>query len=337
MELLERYLLQVERYLPLKEKIDTIEELRSLLLEEVDSRMAEGETLNDALYIVIKGFGDPKDIALKYRNDAAIISREMEPFLYLVLKIVICAVPLAILLATSISFLSRDLPFNFSDFLLNILYTLPEMFSGALSAVGTVFIVFVLIEKYLKPQFLKELEAQGLLEFDPKNLPKVPNSVFKVSIAESVFAITASLVFLYILNYQQGIIAIYFEGTSIPFLNDNFSRILPVMNVSITFGIFIEAVHLIRQTKSMVTTTFEYMNKLLATVIFILLASSSIINTEVIEAYHLEVVVIMFIIGMSIGALANAIGGSITYGKVLLSRSGKEEILRKFDGSHKEK
>ena len=323
MELLERYLLQVERYLPLKEKIDTIEELRSLLLEEVDSRMAEGETLNDALYIVIKGFGDPKDIALKYRNDAAIISREMEPFLYLVLKIVICAVPLAILLATSISFLSRDLPFNFSDFLLNILYTLPEMFSGALSAVGTVFIVFVLIEKYLKPQFLKELEAQGLLEFDPKNLPKVPNSVFKVSIAESVFAITASLVFLYILNYQQGIIAIYFEGTSIPFLNDNFSRILPVMNVS--------------RTKSMVTTTFEYMNKLLATVIFILLASSSIINTEVIEAYHLEVVVIMFIIGMSIGALANAIGGSITYGKVLLSRSGKEEILRKFDGSHKEK
>ena len=43
----------------------------------------------------------------------------------------------------------------------------------------------------------------------------------------------------------------------------------------------------------------------------------------------------MFIIGMSIGAVANAIGGSVTYGRVLLAKSGKEEMLRNYKGNHK--
>ncbi len=327
MKLLERYLLQVERYLPLSERTDTSLELKNLLLEDIEQRTLNGQPEEDAEFEVIKAFGDPKIVALKYRNDAPIISREMEPLLYMIIKIIIVAVPLSLLLASSISFLNNGLPFNFIDFLVNIVYTIPDMFSAALSGVGTVFIVIALIERYFKPRIIEELEKEGMLEFDPLKLPKIPDSIFKVSIFESIFGITAGIVFVFIFNYQPGLIAVYFDGNSIPLLTVSFSRILPVINVSIVFGISIEFLHLVLKRKTIITSTLEFMNKMLTTVIFILLATNDILNEVVIAGYGLEVLSVMFVIGMSIGAIANFITGIVTYVKVFIAQSGKKIIL----------
>lgn len=334
MKLLERYLMQVERYLPIKDRKDTTLELKNLLLEDIDNRVDNGQSEEDAEYEVLKNFGNPKEVALKYRNDKPLISREMEPLLYLVLKIVVTAVPLAILLASSIAFLNNGNPFNLLDFILNIFYTIPEMFSAALSGIGMTFIIFALMEKYTKPIILKEMEEQGLLEFDPVNLPKVPNSIAKVSIVESWIAIAGGLLFLYLFNFQSGLIAIYFDGSSVPLLNDNFNSILQIINVGIIFGLSIEVIHLLIRKKTMITSTLELMNKILTSIIFILLATGDVLNQVVIEGYHLEILGILFIIGMVVGAVANFIGGIYVYVKVLIARGGNQEMLKNFKSKH---
>jgi|LGOV01.1.fsa_nt_gb hypothetical protein len=332
MKLLERYLLQVEKYLPLKDRKDTLEELKNLLLEDIAERTANGQPEEDAEYEVIKTFGDPRKVALKYRNDNAIISREMEPLLYLLLKIIIIVVPSSILLASIVGYLNSDVPFDFIDFLLEILFTIPDMFSAALTGVGTVFIIFAIIEKYFKSYVIEELEKEGFLgedgavEFDPKNLPKIPDSVYKVSIFESVIAIIGGIVFLYLFNYQPGLIAVYFDGERLLLLNDSFNNILPIINAGLIFGLIIETIHLIKRQKSLTTTTFELINKMIGVLIFILLATSDVLNQIVIDGYELEVLSTMFIIGMWVGATANFFGGIYTYIKILIKRNEKENI-----------
>ena len=337
MKLLERYLLQIERYLPLKDRKDTIEELKNLLLDDIEERKSKGQPTEDAEYEVIKAFGNPKTVALKYRNDNAIISREMEPLLYLLLKIIIIAVPSSILLASIIGYLNSDVPFDFIDFLLEILFTIPDMFSAALTGVGTVFVIFAVIERYFKPYVLEELEKEGFfnecgeLEFEPKDLPKIPDSVYKVSIFESVIAIIGGIIFLYLFNYQPGLIAVYLDGERLLLLNDSFNSILPIINAGLVFGLIIETIHLVKRQKSLTTTTFEFINKMIGVLIFILLATSDVLNQIVIEGYELEVLSTMFIIGMWIGAVANFFGGIYTYLKIFIKRSGKENIIKKIN------
>lgn len=330
MKLLERYLLQIEKYLPFKDRKDTIEELKSLLSEEVDHRVMNGQPEEKALYDVIKQFGNPKEVALKYRSDNPIISRELEPFLYQILKIVVIAVPSAILLASIISFFTNGEPFSIAGFALKLLYTIPDLFGAALTAAGAVFVIFVLIERYFKEYIMDELKSEGLIEFDPKHLPKVPISNFKVSIVGSTMAVMFGLILIYILNYQPGLIAVYMDGVSYPLVTENFTKLLPVINVSLIFGLTIELFHIVKGKKTTITVTFEYIHKILVAIIFLLLASNDILNSVVVEGYTLEVIEKGFVIVMYITATANFLGGTYTYIKALLSKSGKDAVLKDF-------
>ncbi len=323
MELLDRYLLQIEKFLPLKDREDIIQELKSLLLEDLDNRMMEGGNQDDNLYQVIKEYGEPREVALRYRSDSPIFSREMEPFLYMVLKIVMITTPAAILLAKSIDFLNSGDPFNFINLLINMLYSIPDMFSAAVTAAGFVFILFYLIEKYAKPNIKLDVP-----EFEPKHLPQVPRKVYKVSLFESIFTIVASIVIIYLLNYQPGLIAIYYDGDSIPLLNNGFTKLLPVINTSILFAAGIAIAHAIKRRKTFITTTLEFMQTVYSGVVLALLASSDIFNTVVIEGYELEIIPRLFVIGASIGATLTILGAIVTYAKVIIARSGSEEFIK---------
>ncbi len=335
MELLNRYLNEIKRYLPFKDRDDTLKELENLLLEDLEVRVSNGENKDTALYDLIKEFGSPKEVALKYRDDQPIISREMEPMLYLILKIVAVTVPSGILLATIISSISSMSPFNFLDLIVDIIRAFPEMFFGTLAGIGIVFVIFVVIERFFKDQIEEELHEFNMPKFDPKNLPKIPVSVYKVSLFESLFLITMSILFLYFLNYQQGIISIYYDGTNEELLNAHFNSILPILNVSVIFAMIIEIIHLIKRRKTLITTTLAFMQTILAGVILILLSRESIFNKIIIEGYDLEIIPKLFVIGMIIGAIAHFIGGSVTYGKVLIAHTGQGEVLKDIINKNK--
>lgn len=323
MELLDRYLLQVQRYLPLRDRDDTIKELKGLLLEDLDNRIDNGENKEDALYNLLKEFGSPKEVALKYRNDAPIISREMEPFLYLVLKIAMISAPVAILLARLIDFASNSETFDLMKILLEVFYSIPEMVETAIFAGGFVFLIFFLINRYITPNIVLDT-----MEFEPKHLPLIPKNIFKVSLFESVFSISAGLLSLYLLNYQQGLISIYFDGARYPLLNDHFNDILPFININVMFGIVISFIHVFKRKKTLITSTFEFMSTMFGGAILLMLATGTIFNETIIDGYDLGIIPTLFVIAMYIGAVASFIGGIVIYVKVIIKRSGTEELIK---------
>lgn len=332
MELLNRYLYQIEKYLPRKDQDDTIKELRNLLLEDLDSRIKNGEKEKDALYNLIKEFGSPKEVALKYRNDEAIISREMEPLLYMILKIIAVTIPAAILLSSTISFISSESSFSLIDTIINMFATIPSMINGLLGGIGFVFVAFVIIERYFKDAIKEELSDFKIPEFDPKHLPKIPANIYKVSLFESFISIAFSGIFLYLLNYEQGLIAVYVDGAKYPLLNDNFDKILPVINVNILLGVVISFSYIIKRSKSLTTSTLFYIHTIISAIILLLLATNDILNNVVIDGHNLSFLSNMTAIGLGIGATVTLIGGSYTYFKVLTTtKKQKYNIKQKND------
>ncbi|MBN2605184.1 MAG: hypothetical protein JXR62_05085, partial [Bacilli bacterium] len=316
MELLERYLNQVEHYLFKKDRKDTVQELKSLILEELDARLEQGENQEEALKEILKGFGDPKTVALRYRNEQPLIPRHMEPLMYLIIKILSITIPLSLLLANTIEFFNRPEPYDFMDIILNMVYTIPSIINALVAAIGFVFIGSFLVARYINPKI-----QENTYVFDPTKLPAVPKNVYKVSLFESLFLIFGSIIFLYLINLQPGLIAIYFDGESIPLLNENFEKILPYFNFTAIFQLGISIAHVYLRRKTFFTTTLEFFHAMISGVVLIFLASSDVFNLVVIENYNLTIIPTMFTIGMYIGAIGSFIGGITNYVKVFFAKS----------------
>ena len=56
MELLNRYLNEIKRYLPFKDRDDTLKELENLLLEDLEVRVSNGEN-KDTAFVSISSLG----------------------------------------------------------------------------------------------------------------------------------------------------------------------------------------------------------------------------------------------------------------------------------------
>ena len=112
---------------------------------------------------------------------------------------------------------------------LEILKSIPSMFMAVVTAFGVIFLIFIGISQTVKPEDISKEE------FKPKNLAHLPKDIYKVSIIESSLNVIGSIVFLYILNYQSGLVAVYFNGGREALLNSTFSSLLPLINVSIIY------------------------------------------------------------------------------------------------------
>ena len=143
MDLLERYLRQIEKYLPLKERKDTIKELRSLLYDHIDELVTQGQKKEQAMYNAIIEMGEPRDVANRYFETRPFISKEMEPIFYLVVKIISITLPLVILFANALEFVFGTTPFTLMDLLLEIAYSIPSALYSLLVGYGFIFIKII--------------------------------------------------------------------------------------------------------------------------------------------------------------------------------------------------
>lgn len=324
MELLERYLKQIERYLPFKERKETIKELRSLILDQVDELVSTGLETDKAIYKIIFEMGEPREVAGKYNDAKPMFSKEMEPILMLVLKIVSITLPLVVLFAHSLEFVFSSSNINIMDFLLNIAYKIPSAMYSLLVAYGFIFIIFYLIERFVQPKFEIEVKV-----FNPYLLPKIPAKAFKITILESILAILFTTVALYIFNLNQGVISVYYDGGNVPLLNSNFDKILPFINISWFITIAIHIFYLFKRKKSIPTKTIELVQTIFNGVIMILLATSNIFNEILIDGHDLGFIPNMFKIGFIILGIAVIIGGIVEYVKMFINLDALDELEKK--------
>lgn len=324
MNLLERYLKQIERYLPFKERKETIKELRNLILDQVDGLVQEGLSQEKAIFNIIVEMGEPRDVAAKYFDSRPIISKEMEPVLEMVLKIVSITLPLVVIFAQSIEFVFSSSSVNIMDVLLHIAYSIPSALYSLLVAYGFIFIIFYLLQKYVQPKF--EVEAKI---FNPHLLPEIPVKVFKITLFESILGILFTCLALYLFNMNPGLIAVYYNGGSVPLLNENFDKVLMFMNIGWFVSIGLYIYYLFKRRKNITTKTIELFHKIYGAVVVIILATSNVFNEVVLVEYNLGFIPNMFKIGFIFLGIAIIIGSIVEYVKMFVNLDALEELSKK--------
>ncbi|AIO18586.1 hypothetical protein KQ51_00706 [Candidatus Izimaplasma bacterium HR1] len=321
MELLDRYLKQIERYLPFKDRKETIKELRSLILDQVDELVSQGLDQEKVLFNVITDMGEPREVASNYNESGPMISKEMEPILLLVFKIVSITLPLAVLFANALDFVFEYPNFTIMEFLLDSAYNIPTALYSLLVGYGFIFIIFYLIERFVKPKF----EVQKI-EFNPNLLPKIPGKDFEVSIFGAIIGILATCLALYLFNLNPGLIAIYFEGDRLPLFNDNFDKVLIFMNIGWFTSIILYSYYIYKRRKTITSKTVELIHTIYSGAIMILLGSSNVFNTIIVEGYDLTFIPNIFKIVMIILGIIVIIGGIVEFTKMFINLEAIDEI-----------
>ena len=84
-DLVERYVHQVGRYLPQKERGEIQEELRSQIHDQLEDRFGDKATQDDVA-AVLKELGDPKSMAVSYAGEQYLIGPTLYPIMMMVLQ-----------------------------------------------------------------------------------------------------------------------------------------------------------------------------------------------------------------------------------------------------------
>jgi hypothetical protein len=160
MSLIERYIYEVGKHLPRKNRADIQEELRSALSDALEDRGGE-DASREEIRELLKSFGPPKTVAASYYPEGQyLIGPVLYPLFRMVAGIALAAVIGAQLLALGVGVALAEVPIDPLESALGLLNSIPV-------ALGWVVIVFAILERYgVKP----ELDDEA---WDPEQLPQI--------------------------------------------------------------------------------------------------------------------------------------------------------------------
>ena len=187
MNLIDRYLHEVGRYLPRKQRADILAELRSHLIDTLEGRV-QGEANEDELVALLKEFGPPQKVAASYSaRGQYLIGPALYPLFRMIAGIVLAAVIGAQLVAFGVAVWIGEQPINAWETLAGMLNSIP-------AALGSLVIVFAILQWFdVRP----ELESEP---WDPRSLPEIEEEQ-TVKRGELIFSIAVGSVLLAILTF----------------------------------------------------------------------------------------------------------------------------------------
>ena len=231
MNLIERYVTEVGKHLPRKNRIDIQAELRSTLEDMLEDRAQRaGRPVDEALAEeLLREYGAPRKVAATYQTHPYLVGPRMFHIYTLVLKIVLFAVTLGLTIATIVSLIGSTMtPPEVLKALGNFA---TSMLSALVAAFGNVTLVFAILERALPAS---EFESKDE-EWTPAELTKEPDPG-QVSMSEMVFSIIFTAAALIVFNFYPQIVGIWnMENgiwTQVAGLSEAFFRYLPWINLS---------------------------------------------------------------------------------------------------------
>jgi hypothetical protein len=257
MELIDRYVAAVGRRLPSKTRADIEAELRSLIMDAIDERRAAGgEPSEEDVVNVLKSFGSPAEVAARYSPDPHyLIGPQLFDAYRLVVAIVLGAVTLGlgIALALDLGINGVSLVEGFGEFLSGLV-------SGVLSALGSVTIVFAVLERALSEKD-KEAMAGATRQWDPRRLPPTADAD-AVKISDSVMAICFTLLALVVFNVFMDRLGVYYarDGEwryTAVLRRDVLASFLPYLNILFVAGLLHHTILLAQRRWSIGSRVFS--------------------------------------------------------------------------------
>jgi hypothetical protein len=238
MEIIDRYIYEVGRYLPRRIRGDIQAELRSLILDSLGISEHE-EVSEDQVVAVLKEFGPPKAMAASYQpKNQYLIGPELYPLFRLVTGIVLIAVLGALLLAFIIGAITSQEPLLIPQ-PFEILDYLSELFGALVSTFGMLVLVFIILQRF---NVHPELEDEA---WDPRMLPPIDESSI-VNRTETVIGLAFTLVVLIILWFFPDIIGFVTSWGGPVIRNPVIVAYVPLISLALLLGLALDIVLLSR-------------------------------------------------------------------------------------------
>jgi len=212
MVLIERYLHEVGKNLPRKNREDILAEIRSHLEDTLDERTG-GKPTDADVVALLKETGSPQDLAASYSGQGQfLVGPALYPLWRMVTGIVIAAVLGSQLLAWGISvWVAGDA--------LNVVEVLGGLLTSVPTSVGMVTIVFMILQA-------QGVKANPNEEWDPNNLPEIKNDE-EVKRGELIAGVVFSSLFLALFAVMPEKIGVYNFSNGDFFPNPVFLQFLP--------------------------------------------------------------------------------------------------------------
>lgn len=232
MELIDRYVYEVGRYLPHKNRADIQTELRSLLSDTLEARV-KGEASEEDIVALLKEFGPPAKVAASYRPESQyLIGPELFPIFRTVVGIALLVMVVVHIVLFVVLLLTNPDPLKALD-------VLSGFMGSAVSVLGTIVVVFYVL------QYFDVHLAKPSQEWNPRELPAVDvkNGINR---GGTIFDIALLLVFLVaVLAFPTHIGVVVTPGTPIltdPVITSN----IPLIVVALIAGLVVDIVLLWR-------------------------------------------------------------------------------------------
>ena len=230
MNLLDKYVAEVGKYLPRNQRADIEKEIRSTLEDMLEERNQAGVADETAVVALLKEYGAPRKVAESYIGPRYLIGPQLYPTFELVVKIVM-AVLLGVGLFGYVMSAAITKSFAGTEFFSFLGQFWMGLLGGMMNAFGSIAIVFAILERVLPAS---EIEKETKDEWDPADLAKEPDPD-EVKTSEAIVTIIFTVIGLVIFNLYPDMVGIFFntdgEWSFIPILSDAFFTYLPWINL----------------------------------------------------------------------------------------------------------
>jgi len=222
MSLIDRYVYEVGRHLPRKNRSDIQVELRSSLIDALEDRAGQEPTEAEIVEL-LKEFGPPKVVAASYYPEGQyLIGPPLYPLFRLLAGIVLAAVLGAQLLALGVGYFIAQEPIAPLEAVVGLLNSIP-------AAIGMLVIVFVILQRFeVRPETEDE-------PWDPDSLPEISESE-TVNRGERIFGITMGIILLVVLSFFPESIGFVTTFGSELFTNPVIAQYIGLITFSLLFG-----------------------------------------------------------------------------------------------------
>ncbi|HSL47185.1 MAG TPA: hypothetical protein VK897_27345 [Anaerolineales bacterium] len=242
MNLIDKYIAEVGKHLPRRNRADIEAEIRSTLEDMLEERKQAHGAVDDAMVVeLLKEYGAPRKVAESYAGPRYLIGPRVYPIFELVTRIVLIVLFAVTLAGLGIS-LSRS-SLTGPEFIKTIGDSAIGLITGLITAFGNIVLVFAILERVLPAkEFEKESE-----DWNPADLAKEPDPD-RVKFGEQIFEVFFLVLFLIIFNLYPGVIGFGFFNENewvfiSPILTEAFFSYLPWINVlfllQVVFNIYL--------------------------------------------------------------------------------------------------
>jgi hypothetical protein len=229
MKLIDRYVHEVGRYIPRRQRGDILEELRSLLVDTLEDNYGEDPSESDVEKL-LKEFGRPRDVAASYYPQSQYL---VGPTLYPLFRMVAWIVVAAVLG-------SQVLAWGIGTFVAGETYSILEMIGSLVSSVpsslGWVLITFMILQYFDAKPYLDEES------WDPKMLPEIKPEQ-EIGRGETIISLVFGILFLVLVSFfPQWIGFITSPGGKFypnPVILDNLLLVQIALAVGVGFNLFL--------------------------------------------------------------------------------------------------